>query len=77
MDAKPRSWTPSLHSDQDNQGPRPGRLSTLIERPNDQLQHVVADQLDSLRPAVNAGEHARTQTRTQTLGLYRKSVHSQ
>ena len=40
------------------------------ERPNDQLQHVAADQSDSLRPTVKAGMHARTQ-----LGLYRKSVH--
>jgi hypothetical protein len=62
----------SLHSSL-----RPGRLSTLIEQPNDQLQYVVADQLDSLRPAVKAGLQARTQTRTQIQGLYRKSVHSQ
>ena len=37
--------------------------------------HVVADKSDSLRPAVKAGMQARTQTRTQVLGLYKKSVH--
>ena len=54
-----------------NQNLRSGRLATLIKRPNDQLQHVVADQSDSLRPAVKAGMQART----QALGLYGKSVH--
>jgi len=61
------SWTPSSHSDRNNQSLRLDRLSTLIERPNDQLQYAVADQLDSLRPAVKAGIQARTQTRTQNV----------
>ena len=36
----------------------------LIERPNDQLQHVAADQSDSLRLAVRSGMQARTHVRT-------------
>ena len=61
------SWTPSPHSNQDSQSFQPGQLSTLIKQPNDQLQHIVADQLDSLRPAVNADKQTWTQTQTQTI----------
>ena len=43
------------------------KKTIIIERPNDQLQHVVADQADSLRPTVKARTRTRTQTRTQNM----------